>query len=370
MTVHMSQRTAAHRASDVGRGFLALVGLVVLVVGVPIALVTWVGSPLPAELPSLSEIGDALRDTYIPESFLVKGLSLVVWLVWTELLVSLIVEAIAYVRGRKARDVPLAGGVQRGAARLIATVALLGALIATRGNSGPAHERSAPLVPTMQPVSTVVLEDDLARQDSRDGSGTVAPPAAAPVYEVQRRDTLWDIAERHLGDPFRWQEIYQLNQGRPQADGTCLTDPDLIYAGWRLDMPADAVGLAPPVAPPASEVPPPPPAPPTPPAPDGGSSRIIDGGMVLIDDGAGHGRVILAGEAVGGAFGGDRAGTPMPDPQSGMMLLPDGPLGVGPVSPEQPVLASSDGGGDSPDDEVASPDEPGGLPWRAVDERD
>jgi LysM domain len=370
MTVHMSQRTAAHRASDVGRGFLALVGLVVLVVGVPIALVTWVGSPLPAELPSLSEIGDALRDTYIPESFLVKGLSLVVWLVWTELLVSLIVEAIAYARGRKARDVPLAGGVQRGAARLIATVALLGALIATRGNSGPAHERSAPLVPTMQPVSTVVLEDDLARQDSRDGSGTVAPPAAAPVYEVQRRDTLWDIAERHLGDPFRWQEIYQLNQGRPQADGTCLTDPDLIYAGWRLDMPADAVGLAPPVAPPASEVPPPPPAPPTPPAPDGGSSRIIDGGMVLIDDGAGHGRVILAGEAVGGAFGGDRAGTPMPDPQSGMMLLPDGPLGVGPVSPEQPVLASSDGGGDSPDDEVASPDEPGGLPWRAVDERD
>jgi len=367
MTVHVSQRPAAHRASDVGRGFLALVGLVVLVVGVPIALVTWVGSPLPAEMPSLSEIGDALRDTYIPESFLVKGLALVVWLVWTELLVSLIVEAIAYARGRKARDVPLAGGVQRGAARLIATVALLGALIATRGSSGPAPERSAPLVPSLQPVTSVVLDDDLARQDSRDGSGTVAPAAAAPVYEVQRRDTLWDIAERHLGDPFRWQEIFQLNQGRPQADGACLTDPDLIYAGWRLDMPADAVGLAPPAAPPASEAPPPPP--PAPPAPDG-SSRIIDGGMVLIDDGAGHGRVVLAGDAVGGAVGSDRAGTPLPDPHSGMMLLPDGPLGVGPVSPEQPVLASSDGGGDSPDDEVASPDGPGGLPWRAVDERD
>jgi LysM domain len=368
MTVHTSQRTAAHRASDVGRGFLALVGLVVLVVGVPIALVTWVGSPLPDEMPSLSEIGDALRDTYIPESFLVKGLALVVWLVWTELLVSLIVEAIAYARGRKAGDVPLAGGVQRGAARLIATVALLGALIATRGNSGPAHERSAPLVPTLQPVSTVVLEDDLARQDSRDGSGTVAPRAAAPVYEVQRRDTLWDIAERHLGDAFRWQEIYRLNQGRPQADGTCLTDPDLIYAGWRLDMPADAVGLAPPAAPPAAEVPPPPPPAPTP--PDGGSSRIIDGGMVLIDDGAGHGRVVLAGDAVGGAVGGDGAGTPLPDPHSGMMLLPDGPLGIGPISPEPPVLASSDGGGDSPDDEVSSPDEPGGLLWRAIDERD
>jgi hypothetical protein len=363
----MSQRTAARRASDVGRGLLALVGLVVLVVGVPIALVTWVGSPLPAEMPSLSDITDALRDTYIPESFLVKTLGLVCWLVWTELLVSLIVEAIAYVRGRKAGDVPMAGGVQRGAARLIATVALLGALVATRGNSGPAHQHAAPLVPSLQPVTTVMLDDDLARQDHRVDGGAVAPPVAAPVYDVQRRDTLWDIAERHLGDPFRWHEIYELNQGRPQADGTCLTDPDLIYAGWRLDMPGDAVGLAPPPAPPAAEVPPPPPPPPL--ATDGGSSRVIDGGMVLIDDGAGHGRVILAGDAVGGAVGG--AGTPLPDPHGGMMLLPDGPLGVGPISPDQPVLASSDAGDDGQDDEVAAQGEGrGGLPWRAPDERD
>ena len=90
----------------------------------------------------------------------------------------------------------------------------------------------------------MVIDDDLARQDSRD-TEPARTAAAAPVYEVQRRDTLWDIAERHLGDPFRWQEIFQLNQGRPQADGTCLTDPDLIYAGWRLDMPADAVGRRP-----------------------------------------------------------------------------------------------------------------------------
>jgi hypothetical protein len=63
------------------------------------------------------------------------------------------------------------------------------------------------------------------------------------VYEVQRRDTLWRIAECHLGDPLRWREIYELNRGLPQADGRTLTDPDTIRPGWALRLPADATGL-------------------------------------------------------------------------------------------------------------------------------
>jgi hypothetical protein len=373
MTAQTIQRTN-HRAADVGRGFLALVGTLALVVGVPVALVAWVGSPLPAEVPTLDEISNALRDTYIPESFLVKSLALVCWLVWTELLVSLIVEAIAYVRGRKAGSVPLAGGVQRWAARLIATTALLGALIATRNSSGAATQQRPDLIPTVQPVSTLVVEDDLARHGTRHTEVPPAPAGPAPVYEVQRRDTLWDIAERHLGDPFRWQEIFQLNQGRPQADGTRLTDPDLIYVGWKLELPPDAIGVGPVPAPPV-EAPPPPPAP----APDGGSSRIIDGGMVLIDEdgGSGGSGVILASErgqggasgaAVGGrAAGGDGTG-------GGMVLLPDDPGGDGPVSDEPPVLAGPETGGsprDEHDDELAGQQGgSAGPPWRTGDERD
>lgn len=374
MTAQTIQRTS-HRAADVGRGFLALVGTLALVVGVPVALVTWVGSPLPAEVPTLDEISNALRDTYIPESFLVKSLALVCWLVWTELLVSLIVEAIAYVRGRKAGSVPLAGGVQRWAARLIATTALLGALVATRNSSGSATQPRADLISTVQPVSTLVVEDDLARRATRHAEVPPAPAGPAPVYEVQRRDTLWDIAERHLGDPFRWQEIFQLNRGRPQADGTCLTDPDLIYVGWKLELPPDAIGIGPVPAPPVVAPPPPPPAP----APDRGSSRIIDGGMVLIDDdgGSGGSGVILASErgqggasgaAVGGRAGG-AGGT-----AGGMVLLPDDPPGAGPVSDEPPVLAGPETGGsprDEHDDERAG--QPGGSanpPWRPGDERD
>ncbi len=62
---------------------------------------------------------------------------------------------------------------------------------------------------------------------------------------MQPRDTLWDIAERHLRDPFRWREIVRLNDGRVQADGGRLTGPDVLRAGWRIDLPADATGLSP-----------------------------------------------------------------------------------------------------------------------------
>ena len=318
----MSARTPqSTRAADVLRGVLSLVGVLVLVVGVPVALLTWVGSPLPAGVPSLSEVADALRDTYIPDEFLVKALALVCWIVWLELTASVLVEAVAHVRGRKAGSVPLAGGLQRGAARLVAGVALLSALTATRGlpTSGP----SRPLAPPAQQAVAFVVDD------GKTGAGVDAPaaaPAAAPVtlpvYEVQRRDTLWDIAETHLGDPFRWAEIFTLNEGCPQADGGCLRDPDLIYPGWQLQLPADAIGLAPATAPAASPAPAPAPAP----APTH-ESVTIEGGMVLIDDGG-----VPSGS---GAAGG------------GMVLLPDdGVPAVG--RPGEAILA-----GPSGDDEIA-----------------
>ena len=65
-----------------------------------------------------------------------------------------------------------------------------------------------------------------------------SPPADADTYVVQRGDTLWGIAERELGDPLRWSEIYQLNEGRPQPGGVTLTDPHWIDPGWTLVLPA------------------------------------------------------------------------------------------------------------------------------------
>jgi DNA-binding SARP family transcriptional activator len=84
---------------------------------------------------------------------------------------------------------------------------------------------------------------------------------------VHRGDTLSSLARDWLGDPDRWPEIYRLNRGRhfPDVGGT-FTDPDLIFPGWVLHLPADATPppTAAPTLPPAAA---PPSAPSTAPAP-------------------------------------------------------------------------------------------------------
>lgn len=93
------------------------------------------------------------------------------------------------------------------------------------------------------------------------GAGTpafaAAPASAHSVHAAQRADQKWyqvrssfqgqpeflfEIAQRFLGDGNRLTEIFNLNKGRPQADGSALTKPEAISAGWILLLPADAKG--------------------------------------------------------------------------------------------------------------------------------
>ncbi|MEJ7755718.1 MAG: hypothetical protein WKF83_04710 [Nocardioidaceae bacterium] len=55
-------------------------------------------------------------------------------------------------------------------------------------------------------------------------------------------DTLWDIAERYLGDGLRYKEIYRLNKDQTQPDGQVMTQADLIHPGWVIQLPPDAKG--------------------------------------------------------------------------------------------------------------------------------
>ena len=62
--------------------------------------------------------------------------------------------------------------------------------------------------------------------------------ALEPVLvTVQRGDSLWRIAARNLGSGSRWQEIFDLNSDRVQADGRRMTNPSVIQIGWILELP-------------------------------------------------------------------------------------------------------------------------------------
>ncbi|RCK80546.1 MAG: Peptidase, M23/M37 family [Candidatus Ozemobacter sibiricus] len=64
-----------------------------------------------------------------------------------------------------------------------------------------------------------------------------AAPGKPTKYVVKPGDSLWDIATRYLGDGTRYFEIVEMNRHRYPS---LTSNPNLIYAGWELDLPPDA----------------------------------------------------------------------------------------------------------------------------------
>ncbi|MGW5646233.1 LysM peptidoglycan-binding domain-containing protein [Saccharopolyspora sp. NPDC003752] len=105
-----------------------------------------------------------------------------------------------------------------------------------------------------------------------DATQVPTPPAIpedAQWVTAEPGDTLTTIAEHHLGNADRWDEIFRLNAHHPQPDGRVLRDPDLIFPGWSLALPLAEHSAHAPVAHPATPLPVEPTASPEPlPAPD------------------------------------------------------------------------------------------------------
>jgi len=249
------------RVIEITKGLAALAALVALVVGVPWALWHFVGWPLPRQVPSWSRVSTALDQHGIPDQVLIDSLACVVWLCWAILTAAVLAEVPAAARGKTAPRLAIAGPLQPFVGHLAAAVlvAVLAAL--PRPVPGNGH---APLrvglsgVGPRQSVVTLALTAETAPVATplANNAGATAASPSPPSYIVQAGDTLWGIAERQLGDPLRWQAIYQLNVGRPQPDGRTLSDPHWIYPGWTLVLPSAATSAL--LAAPAADPSPPP----------------------------------------------------------------------------------------------------------------
>lgn len=78
---------------------------------------------------------------------------------------------------------------------------------ATLPGDWPALPPSAPT--EVQAPSPAQAEDAPVRAIVREPRGL-----SGRIYEVRPGDTLWAIAERHLGDPTRWPELFEANRSR------------------------------------------------------------------------------------------------------------------------------------------------------------
>ncbi|WAX78566.1 BTAD domain-containing putative transcriptional regulator [Streptomyces sp. KMM 9044] len=247
---------------DFVKAFFAFVALLVLVVGVPAGLATVAGWPLP----STFEPMEWLRTEVSVETFQ-NILVFFVWVAWAQFTACVLVEMKAALSGVGVPGrVPGAGPSQLLARQLVAALLLVGAAAASftpglsqlgqgvEGNqqATAATAQQTPGLFAQQQEQAAGAAAALAEQASdaaarADAGSSTAQRDDTKFYRIQppegrHHDSLWEIAERHLGDGRRYKEIFALNKDRAQPDGSRLSEASLIRPGWIMEMPGDARG--------------------------------------------------------------------------------------------------------------------------------
>jgi DNA-binding SARP family transcriptional activator len=241
---------------DFVKAFFAFLALVALLAAVPGALVYFAGWPLPHGMPS----PDMVRRPITVEVF-VNILTVVVWLAWAQFTACVLVEIKAAASGVGLPSrVPGAGPSQLLARQLIAALLLVTAAAASYAPGiaqlGSSEHTGGPAVATAQQTpgqggsgqrSLARAVQAQAEAQAEQAQAKAGAEGSTKFYRIQppegrHHDSLWEIAQRHLGDGRRYKELYRLNKDREQPDGTKLSEASLIRPGWIMEMPADARG--------------------------------------------------------------------------------------------------------------------------------
>ncbi len=220
-------------------GALAVLALVTL--GIPALLVTLVGNPIPS---APYTVGNRVTD-----ATLLDVLALLTWVVWAQFVACIVVETVSAVcRGLTEKDPHVRGtlpGQQEIVRALVWTVMAVGVGSTTAATVPHIPVAvAAPANPPAQDPHHVVANPGA---EDRGGQGQAAPAEKGRVIEVtvERGDSLWSLAETHLGNGESWHEIATLNLGRTMVDGTTFDDSQQIRPGWhlKLQVPAPQTGV-------------------------------------------------------------------------------------------------------------------------------
>lgn len=210
-------------------GFAASVALLGLLVGLPAVLLALGWGPTPSGLDGWWAALTTPDDGHL--TLLV--LKAAAWIVWGLLAITIITEAVAALRGLEAPRLPGLRWSQLPARRLVAAALLLFITVPAAGIEPASAVPDSPN-PVVSPTATAVPQPSKPARPTPSAVALSVDAPAAVTHTVKRGETLWSIAEHHLGSGSRYPEILKLNhellRGKAQ----------FLRPGWVLTLPAGA----------------------------------------------------------------------------------------------------------------------------------
>jgi DNA-binding SARP family transcriptional activator len=265
------------RTPQILRGVAALAVLVFLLAGIPAGLYLVGGSPIPQSVPSWAEVTARLTQPDTDNTLFLAAVRLIGWAAWAIFTATTLAEAIGFIRGHSLPRLPApVRPLQHLARDLIATAALIFT------TTGPIAGSSAATAGHQQ-TATIVSDARTPAHDLAAPSRHAAPPHPNPsrtdqpaplqsqhtwrTATIRRGDTLWAIARHAYGSGTRYPTIFNASKHLHQPNGLpSLRDPNKIFPGQRVNIPAPAdrgTRSRPPAASPRQRSTPPSASPPT-----------------------------------------------------------------------------------------------------------
>jgi len=94
----------------------------------------------------------------------------------------------------------------------------------------PSQQTPAETAPEQQGAVIIPEQGKQAPEKAEAAPPKEAPKEEGGIYTIKQGDTLWDISNAYLKDPFLWPFIWKAN--------LYITNPDLIYPGNKLVIPS------------------------------------------------------------------------------------------------------------------------------------